>query len=58
MYRRVTLQKNASRAAVYYKKALAGHNLQEKLSNQAVFYQKFIKKFSVFEMLECLRPLP
>ncbi len=34
MYRRATFQrKNAPRAAVYYKKAFASHNLQVKLSN-------------------------
>jgi hypothetical protein len=33
IYVRATFQrKNASRAAVYQKKALAGHNLEEKLS--------------------------
>jgi hypothetical protein len=44
-------RKIASQAAVYQKKALAGHNLQEKLSK----YAKFDQNLQYFQFLRCLR---
>ncbi len=52
IYVRATFQrKNASRAAAYQKKALAGHNLQEKLSKSA----KFDQNLQYYQFLRCSR---